>query len=271
MDAPNPFKPDNDDEGIVNLDEPSNPFSANSKSSTNQFNQSQENLNETKEEKLARLKARAESLRRRLADAQQQQAEIQNSPQNQPNWPPYVPFLYIDIEHDIPRAAQKCVKYAKIGIILCFCHVFLNFLASCSISGLATYSHATGIVFSIIYGFLNLYLTISLCFNKLYSSCCKHDIPFSFIIYQFILIGFLLYQFVGFPNSGSVGLATFLDLVAKSKSGWSKFISFANSLVILSSAVIQVIILQQSQKYQKVSGVDDTTTQRINDMPDLHI
>ena len=39
MDAPNPFKPDNDDEGIVNLDEPSNPFSVNSKSSTNQFNQ----------------------------------------------------------------------------------------------------------------------------------------------------------------------------------------------------------------------------------------
>lgn len=270
MDAPNPFKPDNDDEGIVNLDE-QNPFGAKSRSSTNQIDQSQGNLNETKEEKLARLKARADSLRRRLADAQQQQAEIQNSPQNQPNWPPYVPFLYIDIEHDIPRAAQKCVQYAKNGIILSLSHVFINFIASCSISGLPSYSHATGIVFSIIYCFLNLYLTISLCFNKLYASCCKHDIPFSFILYQFILIGFLLYQFVGFPNSGSVGLATFLDLIAKSKSGWSKFISFVNSMIILACAIIQVIVLQQSQKYQKVSGVDDTTTQRINDMPNLHI
>lgn len=270
MNAPNPFQPDND-EDIVNLDGPQNPFSVDSKSSTNQISQSQDDINETKEEKLARLKARADSLRRRLADAQQQQAEIQNVAQNQPNWPPYIPFLYIDIEHDIPRAAQKCIKFAKIGIILCFCHVFINFLASCSISGLSTYSHATGIVFSIIYAFLNLYLTLSLCFNKLYTSCCKHDIPFSFIMYQFILIGFLLYQFVGFPNSGSVGLATFLDLVAKSKSGWSKFISFLNSVVILSCAIIQVIILQQSQKYQKVSGVDDTTTQRINDMPDLTI
>ena len=267
MDAPNPFQPDENGDGIINLNESENPFNPSSKSTPNSINNSQ--INETKEEKLSRLKARAESLRRRLNNAQQQQAEIQNAPPNQPNWPPYFPFLYIDIEHDIPRAAQNCIKYAKIGIILCFSQVLINFIASCSISGLSTYSHATGIVFSIIYAFLNCYLTLSLCFNKLYSSCCKHDIPFSFIIYQFILRGFLLYLFVGFPNSGSVGLATFLDLVAKSKSGWSKFISFLNSVVILACAIIQVIVLQQSQKYQKVSGVDDTTTQRLNDLPDL--
>ena len=126
-------------------------------------------------------------------------------------------------------------------------------------------------MFSLIYAFLNGYLTISICFSKLYNACRKRDIPFSFLLFQFALIGFLLYQFVGFPNSGSIGLATFLDLIAKSTSGWSKFIAFLNTCAVMSSVIIQVIVLQQSQKYQKVSGVDDTTTQHLTDMPTIPI
>lgn len=266
MDPVNPFRDMNDNDGTNNGND--NPFSSQVQPITN-FEQTIPA--ETKEERLAKLRARANQLRQRMSNAQEMQSEQQNSNPGQPNWPKYVPFLHIDLNNEIPRAAHNCIKFAKIGIILCFVQNFFNFIASCSISGLPSYSYAYGIVFSLIYAFLNGYLTISICFSKLYNACRKRDIPFSFLLFQFALIGFLLYQFVGFPNSGSIGLATFLDLVAKSKSGWSKFIAFLNTCAVLSSVVIQVIVLQQSQKYQKVSGVDDTTAQHLTDMPTIPI
>jgi hypothetical protein len=98
-------------------------------------------------------------------------------------------------------------------------------------------------------------LAISICFDKLYLGCKKRDIPFSFITWQFVLIGWLGYLTIGFPNSGSVGFATFIDLVAKSKSVWSKFISFLTALSLAVLFFAEILVLQQAQKYQKVSGL----------------
>ncbi|OHS93943.1 hypothetical protein TRFO_39875 [Tritrichomonas foetus] len=256
--APNPFQlqDENDFDGTINLDE--------AKSATIHTP-----LNNSKEAEIARLQAREAELLARQKRIQDGQFDGNTS--NKPTWPPYVPFLHIDLENEIPAAAHNCIKFAKIGVLLCIGQALINIIASCSISGLPSYSHASGIVWSFIFAFLNGYLTISVNFSRLYSSCRAHDIPFSFLLFQFVLIGFLVYQLIGFPNSGSVGFATFLDLIAKSKSGWSKFISFFNTILILSCAVVQFIVLQQSQKYQKVSGHDEHGAPAIGNLETINV
>ena len=208
--------------------------------------------NETPQEKLARLKKREEDLLKRQEDLQQ----ARNAVSHPPNWPRFVPFLYVNIEEDIPSAARGFVKVALVGVVLSFIQVIINLIACISVRGLPKYSIPRTVVFSLIFGILNLYLTVSINFKKLYKACKHHDIPFTYTLLQFVLILFLLYLFVGFPNSGSAGLATFLDLVAKSDSVWAKIIAFINTLALLSCIILQFYILQQSQKYQKISGVE---------------
>lgn len=208
---------------------------------------------ETPEQKYARLKAREAELLRR----QQEIREVEGVVAHQPNWPPYIPFLYVDIETDIPQAAQQAVKIALIGVALVISQSIINILASSTITGLANYSRAKSVIFSVIFALVTVYVTVSLCWEKLYNGCRARDLPFSFIVWQFVLIAWTGYLAVGFPSSGSVGIATFIDLIAKSESGWSKTIATFNTLMLIGSIAIHIIVLQQAQKYQKVSGVPD--------------
>lgn len=208
---------------------------------------------ETPEQKYARLKAREAELLRR----QQEIRDVEGAVAHKPNWPPYVPFLYVDVDADIPQSAKQAVKIALIGILLVIGQSVINVLASSTITGLANYSRAKSVIFSVIFALVTIYLTVSLCWEKLYNGCKAHDLPFSFIVWQFILIAWTGYLAVGFPSSGSVGIATFIDLVAKSDSGWSKMIATINTLLLLGSITVHIIVLQQAQKYQKVSGVPD--------------
>ena len=247
--VPNPFRSEGDDDAVINIGDA---VSDNIKSPL----LGPSSANETNEEKYARLKARESEILSRI-ERNKQALDNADGFSNKPNWPKYIPILHILLEEEIPPAAHRCIKVAKVGIILCAAQIITNFIASCSISGLASYKYATGIVFSIIYGFLNGYLTVSVNFTKLYTACRNRDIPFSFLLFQFALIGFLVYQVVGFPSSGSVGMATFLDLIAQSKSVWSKLIAFVNTMLTLACAITQFVVLQQSQKYQKVSGISE--------------
>ncbi|KAH0792090.1 secretory carrier-associated membrane protein 2-like [Histomonas meleagridis] len=209
--------------------------------------------NETPQQKLLRLQKREEELLQRQEELQQAKSQVYD----EPNWPRFFPVFHIDINNEIPVLAQRLVKVALYNVVFTVIQSFINIISSVSISGLSNYSYPRSFVFALIFTALQLYLTISICFPRLYRGCKNHNIPISFTFLQFILIGFTLYLLVGFPNSGSVGLATFLDLIAKSDSVWSKIISFVNTFFIFFCVLLHVYVLQQSQSYQKVSGVQD--------------
>lgn len=215
--------------------------------------------NESLTDQYERLKAREANLRRRQEELQEQRTTASGG-ENKPNWPKYVSVYYINLQGDIPAAAQNAIKAGMLAVILVLAQSFLNFLSACTIS-LETYSKARGIVLSIVLGIVSNYFYSSVDFPRLYKSCKKHDIPFSWTLIQIGAIAWFLYLLVGFPTSGSVGFATFLDLVSQSDSVWSKFIAFVNTMLLLVIVVVQFFILQQSQKYQKVSGVADQMLQ----------
>lgn len=208
--------------------------------------------NETPAERLQRLQAREAELLQRQDDLRAARASAAHAP----NWPKWAPVLYVNIDDDIPGAARSAVRGALAGVVLAAAQAALNIVASASVRGLPKYSLPRTIVFAIVFGVLSLYLTASVNFQRLYRACKAHDIPFSYTLLQFALILFLMYLFVGFPNSGSAGLATFLDLLAKSDSTWAKISAFVNTAALLADILLQLYVLQQAQKYQKVSGVE---------------
>jgi hypothetical protein len=66
-----------------------------------------------------------------------------------------------------------------------------------------------------------------------------------------------VYLSIGFPDSGCVGLATFLDLLAKSKSTFSMVVAAVNTALIVAAAFLEFVTLYRAQAYQKVSGQED--------------
>jgi hypothetical protein len=101
---------------------------------------------------------------------------------------------------------------------------------------------------------ITVYLTVSVCFEKLYNACKVHDVPFFYVVFQFGLIGWAAYLCVGFANSGSVGFATLIDVMVISSSGWSKVVACLNSAGLAVSLVTQVLVMCGAQQYQEVSG-----------------
>jgi hypothetical protein len=74
---------------------------------------------------------------------------------------------------------------------------------------------------------------------------------------QFAVVGWTVYLTIGFPDSGCVGLATFLDLLAKSRFKFSMFVAFVNTILVGGAALLQFVTLYKAQAYEKVSGQDD--------------
>jgi hypothetical protein len=190
----------------------------------------------------------------------QRQQQLRESPADAlrtPNWPPHVSFLYVNLEGDIPHSVRPCINTALVGVILAVVQSALDVLACCSISGLKTHGYVKSIIFSVIFALITGYLTISVCFDKLYTACKVHDVPFSYVVCQFALIGWIGYLTAGFPNTGSVGFATLLDLIAQSNSVWSMIIASLNTVALLASFATQVLVMRGAQQYQKVSGVSE--------------
>ena len=112
-------------------------------------------------------------------------------------------------------------------------------------------------IFGCIQGFAALYFAYNLSYNLLYTSCKKRDIPFKWTIFQFLLVAWCLYLTLGFPTSGSVGIATLLDLIANGAPFISSFFAFINTGLCAASSVFAILTLSTSQAYQKVSGNED--------------
>lgn len=253
----NPFADDIADVELPMIqDEPPKPKAKATSSSSSNKNLSPEELKKRFEE----LKERERQLAKRREEA------VQQRPGDGPklNWPSFFPILRYDPESDLAPAARKCVKTSLIGLCLFIVESIWNVVCVFSSTKLKNYPFPKCIVFSIIFGIVGFFLILNFGYNKLYIACFKRDIPVSFTICQFLIIAWCAYLTVGLPDSGSVGIAVFLDLIAKKCGFWPIFAGFINILLLAAMDVAQFFTLIHSQNYQKVSGaenpVDEQTT-----------
>jgi uncharacterized membrane protein YkvI len=203
--------------------------------------------------KLEQLRLREQELYRRQEELNVARTDL--VPQD--NYPAWYPVLRFDLEADIPLRAHLCLKASLYGMITLVFAVFVNVVAVLFVSGHKTFRHIRSLIFALIQSFGTTYVVYNYSFQKLYQSCRRADIPFSWVITQFIVVPWLVYLTIGFPNSGSVGLATFLDLLAQSKSKLSMLIAFINTLLIGIAAFLEFVTLYKAQQYQKISGADE--------------
>jgi hypothetical protein len=203
--------------------------------------------------RLEALRAREAELRDRQIRLQSDRAEIIPSP----NFPSFAPVIIFDLDRDIPKRAHSCLTVSLYGLGVLIASVDLNILSILSVRGLYGFHRIRSIVFGLIQGFGTSYVVFNYSFSRLYTYCRRRDIPFSWIVTQFAVVGWLAYLAIGFPDSGCVGLATFLDLLAKSKSTFSMVVAGINTLLVVAAVYFQFLTLYKAQAYQKVSGADE--------------
>jgi hypothetical protein len=206
--------------------------------------------------RLEALRAREAELRERQHRLQADRAEVIPSP----NFPPWAPMVIFDPARDIPEDAWACVTTSLYGLIAAVASVCLNIIAVLCVRGLGRgFNHVWSLIFAFIQGFGTAYVILTYSFSRLYAACHKRDIPFSWIVSQFLIVGWTGYLAIGFPDSGCVGIATFLDLLAKSPSRFSIFVAALNTALVIAVVSLQFATLYRAQAYQKVSGRTDAT------------
>lgn len=253
----NPFEDELDENDIGIFNE----ISSEKKNTTPESNVSAQNFSQTSPSSAtlsSDKKARYEALKKRESELIRKQQELDEtniSIINSNNWPNFFPILHYNPSTDLDPPAQDCVKKNLIGLCLFSASIIFNLLSVCLVSGLKNYSHTRNLIFAIIQGIAGIYFAQTFSYEKLYQACQNKDIPFSWTLYQTILIGWMIYLILGFPNSGSVGFATFLDLVSKSHSIASMIFAFLNLSIIVAACVYETLSLMSAQKYQKVSGI----------------
>lgn len=216
----------------------------------------------SKQSKLEQLKAREAELLKRQSELENLRSEVMPTP----NFPSFYPVVMYNLDRDIPESAQPAIKNSLFGLFSATIMSVFNLLAIASVTGLKNYKHVRSMTFGIIQGFATVYILLTQSYNKLYISCKKKDIPFRWIVVQFMLIAWSIYLTIGFPTSGSVGLATLLDLIAKSKNGFSIFMGIINTALCGVNTYFQFTTLYRAQAYQKVSGNINTIEEKINDL-----
>ncbi|EAY14549.1 hypothetical protein TVAG_388820 [Trichomonas vaginalis G3] len=210
------------------------------------------NSKEDLKERYEALKKREESIKKRRQDLTNQ---AEQGPQQ--NWPSFFPILRYSPEIDLPQAARRCVKLCFIGLIIFTIHTFWNIVAVLSVKGISDYKLTKNIVMGILQGVAGFYVFLKFGYQSLYVCCAKHDIQIRWTVIQIAIIGWSIYLLIGFPDSGCVGIAVFLDLIAKSTSVWAKIAAFVNTALLGSNLFCQFATFLQSQQYQKVSGKED--------------
>ncbi|EAY17154.1 hypothetical protein TVAG_303730 [Trichomonas vaginalis G3] len=204
----------------------------------------------SKKAKLEQLKAREAELLKKQDQLKVQAAEVTLVP----NWPSFYPIVRYNIDNDLSASAKPTVQNAFYGLVSISIACFVNVLAVLLVTGLSQYSKTSALVFAIIQGFATVYVGLNFSYMGIYEACKRRDVPFRWTIYQFCFVGWCGYRTVGFPNSGSVGFAVLLDLIANNSKGLSKFIAFINSALSAVALYFEIRAMVEAQKYQKVSG-----------------
>lgn len=210
-------------------------------------------LSGDKMSKLEQLKAREAELLRRQSEIKNQTAEALLAP----NWPSQYPIIRYDLENDLTPSARPTVKFAFYGLLSVVGACIFNILAILSVTGLKDYSKPSALIFGIIQGIATLYVVINFSYTGIYEACKKKDVSFKWIIIQFCFIAWCGYRTIGFPSSGSVGIAVLLDLLANDSNGFSRFIALLNSVISGAALYFELKTLMEAQKYQKISGKNE--------------
>jgi hypothetical protein len=204
----------------------------------------------SRQSRLDSLRAREAQLTAHLRRLQGTRAELTATA----NFPPFWPVIVFDLARDIPSPAHPCVRAAFFGLAAAAAAGAFNVLTVLCTWGLPSFRRLRSLVIALIQGFAIVYATFNYSFSALYAACRRRDIPFSWVVIQVAIVAWATYLAVGFPDSGCVGLATFLDLLAKSNSGFSKAMAFVNTALAAAAAYCQFVALYRAQTYQKVSG-----------------
>ena len=241
------------------------PMLTNNKEKKNEEKNKEKPLNSNVEDKLSQLKARESELLKRQQRINQTKSDLVPSE----NWPLFFPLVRYNLISDIPPNAHSAVNMSLYGLITFLIHSIFNVISVIFVIGLPRYPTSKCLIFSIIQGFAASYFILNFGYRKLYVSCANHDIPFQFTLFQFLIVGWIIYLVIGFPDSGSVGFAVFLDLLSISKSTFSKIISFINLVILIICLYFEFRCLIESQKYQKISGndqnlINNNNTQKID-------
>ena len=259
----NPFQDQADDIEIPEFDELpklTSPISSKTLNKSNTNSNSNVSSPLSSKPLSSEKRAKLEALRQREAELVEKKKKLEQAtseliPQN--NFPSFFPLIRYNPEEDLPQSSHKCIGYClKMLIFLSITCVF-NIFAVLTVSGLKSYNKLNSLAFACIQGFAAIYFALNFSYNLLYISCRKRDIPFKWTLYQFLVIGWCLYITLGFPNSGSVGIATMLDILANKTPFISKLFSLVNTGLCLAATTFAILTLSAAQAYQKVSGKED--------------
>ena len=209
-------------------------------------------IRETPVEKYARL----QQLERDLHERQTALDEEANALTRFPNWPRYFPVVYADLVNEIPDAARGCVRMSMYGVLFTLLGALVNLISVCAAHGLSNHSIFTSVIFALVQGFGVVYFSRELSYARLYNGCRNRDVPNSWNGTQLVLILWLVYLFLGFPDSGSAGLATFINLVSKTKNTLGKISAFITTALYICSIVFSIRTMKLARTYQQVSGME---------------
>ncbi|RKP38912.1 scamp family-domain-containing protein, partial [Dimargaris cristalligena] len=170
----------------------------------------------------AELQRREQELAQRELELQAQSEEIRKSGRPPNNFPPFFPFIYMDIKAEIPAASQPVMQ--RMWWYWLFLEATLVF--NCIAALVMLVSHAEGVTsaptdFGVSFSYLFTVTLLSFFFwyRPLYNAYMKEKSLYYYFYFIFgglhILVSF--YLAVGIPYSGSSGLINAISMFSAGK------------------------------------------------------
>ncbi|KAH6570131.1 hypothetical protein BASA50_004793 [Batrachochytrium salamandrivorans] len=143
----------------------------------------------------------------RLREAKVSMREKDAGDYHPPNWPPFRPMVYHDIEGDIPKNGQWLVKRLFSGWYLASLTFLLNLIAAFSL--LVTKAESAGATFGIalLMTFLGIPMSFVFWYRSLYLGV-KHDRSINFMFFFFNYschLAIMVIMCIGIPGWGGAG------------------------------------------------------------------
>ncbi|KAI9350251.1 scamp family-domain-containing protein [Obelidium mucronatum] len=171
-------------------------------------------------QKEADLRRREEALAAREQEVLQQEAALRAHGLHPPNWPPFYPLIYHDIDTEVPAASRPTItKIYNYWLSTCVV-LAVNMVACLSI--LASHSTTTGgsdFGGALIYCFTISALSFFAWYRPIYTAFSKDSSLFFyiFLLFEGLHILFAAYMTVGLPGSGSAGIINLLSVLTDGK------------------------------------------------------
>ncbi|KAI8610764.1 scamp family-domain-containing protein [Chytriomyces sp. MP71] len=166
------------------------------------------------------LRRREEALLARESQVREQEAALRAHGLHPPNWPPFYPLIYHDIDTEVPAASRpivhKIFKYWSytVGVLV------VNMVACLTI--LASHSTTTGgadFGSSLISTFTITALSFFAWYRPVYTAFSKDSSLFFyiFLLFEGLHILYAAYMAVGLPGSGAGGMINLLSVLTDGK------------------------------------------------------